>query len=52
MLTTPLEITADAEQAKRLARERGEKDWKRICLDELKEAPRPLPAEATISAPC
>jgi phosphoribosylaminoimidazole-succinocarboxamide synthase len=30
---------AGLEEAKKLARERGEKDWKRICKDELKLVP-------------
>ncbi len=37
---------AGLEEAKKLARERGEKDWKRICKEELKLVP-PLLAPAT-----
>lgn len=39
-----------AERAKQLAKERGERDWKRICREESKQAPAPLPAEALESA--
>jgi phosphoribosylaminoimidazole-succinocarboxamide synthase len=39
-----------AEFAKRLAKERGVKDWKAICREELKESPRPLPPETLKSA--
>lgn len=34
-----------AEYAKRLGKERGVKDWKKICREELKESPRPLAPE-------
>lgn len=34
------------EKAKALAKERGEKDWKRICREELKSFPDKLPAES------
>lgn len=34
------------ESAKRTAHERGEKDWKKICREELHQAPAPLPKEA------
>ena len=34
------------EKAKKLARERGEKDWKKICREELGQSPGRLPAEA------
>lgn len=33
---------AGVEQAKKIAQERGEKDWKRICTEELKLLPEPL----------
>ncbi len=36
---------AQIDIAKKLAASRGEKDWKRICLDELGAQPAPLPAE-------
>lgn len=39
-----------AEKAKKLAKDRGEKDWKRICREELKSTPEPLPAEALEAA--
>jgi len=35
-----------AEEAKRLGAERGVKDWKKICVEELKQKPEPLPEEA------
>ncbi len=35
-----------AEKAKVLAKERGTKEWKKICVEELGESPKPLPAEA------
>lgn len=35
-----------AEQAKRLGKERGVKDWKKICREELKQEPKSLPEEA------
>lgn len=38
------------EKAKSLAKERGEKDWKRICREELKSFPDKLPREAFESA--
>lgn len=38
------------EKAKKLAAERGEKDWKKICREELKQAPEKLPIEAFESA--
>lgn len=38
------------EKAKKLAKDRSEKDWKKICRDELKAAPERLPAEALESA--
>lgn len=38
------------EKAKKLARERGEKDWKRICREELGQQPGPLPLEALENA--
>jgi phosphoribosylaminoimidazole-succinocarboxamide synthase len=34
------------EKAKKLAKERGEKDWKKICREELKAFPEKLPTEA------
>jgi phosphoribosylaminoimidazole-succinocarboxamide synthase len=34
------------EKAKKLARDRGEKDWKKICREELGQSPGRLPAEA------
>lgn len=34
------------EKAKKLATERGEKDWKKICREEFKSQPAPLPKEA------
>lgn len=34
------------EKAKKLAKERGEKDWKKICREELRQVPAPLPREA------
>ncbi len=34
------------ERAKSFAKERGEKDWKRICREELKSFPEKLPREA------
>lgn len=34
------------EKAKKLAKERAEKDWKRICKEELKQFPDRLPPEA------
>jgi phosphoribosylaminoimidazole-succinocarboxamide synthase len=34
------------EKAKKLAKERGEKDWKKICRDELGQKPGRLPLEA------
>ena len=37
-------------KAKRLAKERGERDWKKICREELGQKPEPLPAEALESA--
>ena len=33
------------EKAKELARSRGEKDWKKICVEELKAVPEPLTRE-------
>ena len=33
------------QKAKILAKERGEKDWKKICKEELNEQPSPLPRE-------
>jgi phosphoribosylaminoimidazole-succinocarboxamide synthase len=33
------------EKAKKLARDRGEKDWKKICREELGQKPERLPAE-------
>lgn len=36
---------AQIDIAKKLAASRGEKDWKRICTDELSAQPAPLPAE-------
>jgi phosphoribosylaminoimidazole-succinocarboxamide synthase len=36
---------AAMEKAKKLARERGEKDWKKICREELGQSPAKLPAE-------
>lgn len=38
------------EKAKALAKERGEKDWKKICREELKSFPEKLPKEAFDSA--
>jgi phosphoribosylaminoimidazole-succinocarboxamide synthase len=38
------------EKAKKLARERGEKDWKKICREELGQEPGRLPAEALENA--
>lgn len=38
------------EKAKKLAKERGEKDWKKICREELQGMPTKLPAEAFESA--
>lgn len=38
------------EKAKKLAKERGEKDWKKICREELKEAPEKLSAKALEAA--
>ncbi len=37
---------AALEKAKTLADERGEKDWKNICREELRQSPAPLPKEA------
>lgn len=37
---------AALEKAKKLAKERGEKDWKKICKEELKVFPAKLPPEA------
>ncbi len=34
------------EEAKKLAKERGEKDWKKICREELRQVPEKLPFEA------
>jgi phosphoribosylaminoimidazole-succinocarboxamide synthase len=34
------------EKAKKLARDRGEKDWKKICREELGQLPAKLPREA------
>lgn len=34
------------EKAKKLAKERGQKDWKKICVEELGQSPEPLPKEA------
>lgn len=34
------------EKSKKLAKERGLKDWKKICVEELRQAPEKLPAEA------
>jgi phosphoribosylaminoimidazole-succinocarboxamide synthase len=34
------------EKAKKIAKERGEKDWKKICAEELKQFPAKLPPEA------
>lgn len=34
------------EKAKKLATDRGEKDWKKICREELKQQPPPMPREA------
>jgi phosphoribosylaminoimidazole-succinocarboxamide synthase len=39
-----------AEHAKRLAKERGVKDWKKICVEELGLSPSRLPAELLRSA--
>jgi phosphoribosylaminoimidazole-succinocarboxamide synthase len=36
---------AQIDIAKKLAASRGDKDWKRICTDELNAAPAPLPAD-------
>ena len=38
------------ERAKKMAGERGEADWKSICLNELKEAPAPLTPEMAANA--
>ncbi len=38
------------EKAKKLAKDRGEKDWKKICREELQSVPSKLPAEAFESA--
>lgn len=37
-------------KAKRLAKDRGERDWKKICREELGQKPDRLPAEALESA--
>lgn len=37
-------------KAKKLAKERGEKDWKKICREELKSSPDQLPAPALDAA--
>jgi phosphoribosylaminoimidazole-succinocarboxamide synthase len=39
-----------AEKAKKLAKERGEKDWKKICREELGQSPEKLPANALKAA--
>lgn len=36
---------AGVEKAKQLAGQRGEKDWKRICREELHQSPQPLPVD-------
>lgn len=38
------------EKAKKLAKERGEADWKKICREELGQAPAKLPPEALTAA--
>ncbi|MGZ3713455.1 MAG: phosphoribosylaminoimidazolesuccinocarboxamide synthase, partial [Bdellovibrionota bacterium] len=38
------------EKAKKLARQRGEKDWKKICREELAQSPAAMPREALESA--
>lgn len=38
------------EKAKTLAKSRGEKDWKKICREELRQQPEPLPKEALEAA--
>ena len=38
------------EKAKELAKSRGEKDWKRICREEMKQQPERLPQEALTTA--
>lgn len=38
------------ERAKKMSKERGEKDWKKICVQELKLQPEKLPAEIFASA--
>jgi len=40
----PLAWHGQLETAKKLAKERGEKDWKKICVEELHALPPPLPA--------
>ncbi len=37
---------AGVEKAKTLAEQRGEKDWKKICINELKLTPAPLTPDA------
>ena len=39
----PLPWHGQLETAKKLAKERGEKDWKKICIEELKALPPHLP---------
>lgn len=39
----PLAWYGQLETAKKLAKERGEKDWKKICIEELKALPPHLP---------
>jgi len=41
----PLAWYGHLETAKKLAKERGEKDWKKICIEELKALPPHLPPD-------